>query len=388
MTTGASLFGTVHEYASLGAHRTGTEVDAATLDWFHARLEVLGAAVERQPFRFHRYAAGWQVDVDGETVPSIPLFYEGTGRVRTSRVETAALPVMRGARLPGVDRVAAAARGRDAPVAVVATTTDAEAARRAGYADPGGLLYAVNRFADRPGGGLPVLCVPGRLADRLAAARVDVDLDASIVAGESANVIGRLGDGPDDRRILLGTPLSGWFGCAGERGTGVAVCLAVAEALSAEHPVLVVGTSGHELNGLGLDRYLEANVLEARGIFHFGASVASGNADARTAPDRRSPGVIVQGWVGSERADALRAALEPLGNARFPDGLPDPTVPADRNGWIGESSVWARHGRPLVSIAGGFPLHHAPEDVPELATTPALLAQAYEAALAAARLLA
>ena len=43
---------------------------------------------------------------------------------------------------------------------------------------------------------------------------------ARIVAGQTSNVIGRLGDGPDRDRILLTTALSGWFRCAGERGTG------------------------------------------------------------------------------------------------------------------------------------------------------------------------
>ena len=56
--------------------------------------------------------------------------------------------------------------------------------------------------------------------------------------------------------------------------------------------------------------------------------------------------------------------------------------------WIGESRVWCTLERPLLSIAGGFPLFHTPEDVPERATSPALLERVFHAALAAARILA
>jgi len=128
--------------------------------------------------------------------------------------------------------------------------------------------------------------------------------------------------------------------------------------------------------------------VTSKGIFHFGASVASGNSDGSTAPISRSPGVVAQGWVGADRRDALAEALAPFGDhVRLHDRLPakgdDPGVA----GWIGESTLWAMHGRPVVSIAGGFPLHHAPEDVPELATSPALLAESYDVALQAARVL-
>jgi hypothetical protein len=54
---------------------------------------------------------------------------------------------------------------------------------------------------------------------------------------------------------------------------------------------------------------------------------------------------------------------------------------------VGESRLWAPLGKPLISIAGGFPVQHAPEDLPRLATTPELLESSYRATLAAARLL-
>ena len=56
--------------------------------------------------------------------------------------------------------------------------------------------------------------------------------------------------------------------------------------------------------------------------------------------------------------------------------------------WVGEARVWCTLDRPLISMAGGFPLFHTPEDVPERATTPALLDRVYHAAVSAARIIA
>ena len=82
---------------------------------------------------------------------------------------------------------------------------------------------------------------------------------------------------------------------------------------------------------------------------------------------------------------AIAAAFAPLAKA--------PVIVADADrarpeSWVGEAREWCTLDRPLISMAGGFPLFHTPEDVPERATTPALLERVYHAALAAARVLA
>jgi hypothetical protein len=56
--------------------------------------------------------------------------------------------------------------------------------------------------------------------------------------------------------------------------------------------------------------------------------------------------------------------------------------------WVGEARAWRALDRPLLSMAGRFALFHTPGDPPERATTPALLERVYQAALAAARILA
>ena len=81
-----TLYSIVDEYASLGDHRTGTQVDWDTTEWFCNELERCGARFEISRFEVAIYRADWRVAIDGEDVPSMPLFYEGVGRVQTTAV--------------------------------------------------------------------------------------------------------------------------------------------------------------------------------------------------------------------------------------------------------------------------------------------------------------
>src|SRR3546814_8243070 len=59
----------------------------------------------------------------------------------------------------------------------------------------------------------------------------------------------------DGRRwVVVSTPRSGWTDCAGERGPGLAIWLALAEWMPhafADHSLLFVCHSGHEYENLG-----------------------------------------------------------------------------------------------------------------------------------------
>ena len=80
------LYKIVEEYAALGDHRTGTGVDRATIEWFCDQLHGIGAAVETAEFPIDLYRAHWGVSLDNEEVFSLPLYYEATGRTRTTSV--------------------------------------------------------------------------------------------------------------------------------------------------------------------------------------------------------------------------------------------------------------------------------------------------------------
>jgi hypothetical protein len=368
---GARLYAIVQEYAAIGEHhRTGTAEDARTLDWFENRVRALGATTERQPWSFDRYDAEWSITADGADIAALPLFYEGTGAIDSTTPLTAAVSAVPAGPFPAWATIVENARSAGAPVVVVATQSSS------------GRLVAPNRSPAQLGSGLPALLVAGTLAGRLRTASVRARVAARIVGGRTSNVIGRVGAGPDRDRMLLTTPLSGWFRCAGERGTGIAVMLAVAERLAAEGvPILVNGNSGHELIDLGAHHFAETKPA-ARSIFHFGASVAAGERDGDDL--RLTDGVKIRVRAPGAGA-ALAAALAPLGKTPI---VVDDAERARPESWPGEARVWCTLDRPLISMAGGFPLYHTPEDVPERATTPALLERVYHAVVAAARIIA
>jgi hypothetical protein len=369
---GKDLYDTVVEYSSLGEHRSGTPVDHATVDWFAQKCKSLGGSVEKQPYEFDRYDVEWEVKIDGEEVVSIPLFYEGVGDVRTDRPAVGVMKVSWGTYLHEFEAFAQQALADGCKAAVIATDTRT------------GLLMAPNRQV-KIGSGLPTICVSGDLKERLSTSRLEVMINARIIKGDSANVLATFGQGRWEDRVLLSTPLSGWFRCAAERGAGIAVCLEVARVLSDIGPVAVLGTNGHELMGYGVRHYLANQPLQPAGIFHFGANFAGGVPDDQgnlQIPDR----IGIFGWVREDRRDLFIEAFKHL---KTPVRCFNDEQAAQRESWIGEAAGWYELKVPLISMAGGkgSRLHHAPEDIPELATTPDILAALFQGALSAAKLL-
>jgi hypothetical protein len=78
----------------------------------------------------------------------------------------------------------------------------------------------------------------------------------------------------------------------------------------------------------------------------------------RTARCRGCPAKI-RAWLPGASA-ALAAVFAPLG--KTPVVIPD-AERARPESWVGEARAWCTLDRPLISIAGGFPLFHTPEDV-------------------------
>jgi hypothetical protein len=325
------LYGLVFEYAGLGDHRTGTPTDAATLEWFADACHRAGATTRLQPWEFPRYDAAWQVRANGVEVPSIPLFYSGIGDVRATGV-----PLHR------VDATGLTPVG--SPVA------DGQAAVALATDGRGGRLVAFNRAPD-PAAGIPTICVAGSVDGN----QIDLDLSARIVPGRSGNVIASFG--AEARRLLVSPPLSGWLACAGERGTGIAIALDVCRQLADEGvAVTLVGTSGHELEGIGVKHFLAHEPPAADAVLHIGASVAvhrpAGSADRQ----------YVRSSVAMSAFEGLDCDYTQVTDASAPSS------------WFGEATQWCRTGLPLLSLAGTFPLFHTPDDLPDAATSPDLLA--------------
>jgi hypothetical protein len=172
-----------------------------------------------------------------------------------------------------------------------------------------------------------------------------------------------------EAEVLIATPPSGWFRCASERGTGIAVARWLARSLAQRGcRVALLGTSGHELFNIGLERYLATHTISesVKAIVHVGASVA---ARSHLQPDLLSESLYVTSNVKGIGAE--------LGSVGFRQRLGG----VDRKDWIGEGTRWCTVGLPLLSVAGISHWFHTPEDTADR-TTPELLERVAERLLA------
>jgi hypothetical protein len=348
-------------------HRTGTGPEKATLDWFQSELRRRGAATSRWEYSFPHYEWTAQVRVGGRLVNTVPLYYEGVGSVRSDApfVRPVTITDTQG----DADVLAAVkeAKAENASLAVLPVSNSTH-----GYPIYDGLV-ADNRDPAAVTTGVPTLFIPGRLADQ-AQHGVQASIQARVVTDRSHDILGWFGK-PVKDPIIVTTPLSGWFTCAAERGSGIAVALELAADLARTHPVFFLGNSGHELNNFGVRAYLkDAFDLQPRAVIHIGASIAAGATDPTSGQFELASSRIVASNPPIASVPGLAQAVQV---GRFG---PTPTFP-------GEGAVWHQqlgNSVPLLSFAGQFPQFHTPDDRPGVTTTPALLDTAYRSVHSAA----
>lgn len=363
-----SLDATVLAYSQFGHHRTGTTSQQRALEWLERELRRRGGRVSRWRYDFPFYDWHADVRVGQHRVETVPLYFEGTGTYSGSAGFVRAVTTKLDGNDPAVLGALADAKAAGAKLAVLATS----AAIGTNPLYDG--LVAYNSDPDLPKTGIPTLLVPGRLANDLAAYGADVEFAARTVTRQTYNLCGWFGtDKPVSDPIIVTTPLTGWFNCAAERATGLALALQLTTDLAKSHPVFFLGNTGHELYNYGARAYLadEFN-LAPRAVFHLGSALAASR--------RQADGTFALG---------PRNAYSQPANATVPrlvDDLKAASIGIAAK-WPGEGQVW--HDRlgddvPLLSIAGNFREFHSPDDVPELTTDPATLLQAYNAVRTAA----
>jgi hypothetical protein len=130
---------------------------------------------------------------------------------------------------------------------------------------PTGQAIALNTDGNKPMFAIPVAVLAPKDAPPFLGAAMRGETGTLFLTGdggrrEAFNLIGRLDRGKS-KWIVISTPRSGWFTCAGERGPGVAVWLALArwapKALSA-YNLCFVANSAHEYEYLGAERSIQA----------------------------------------------------------------------------------------------------------------------------------
>ena len=354
VTAGASgedLYRIVCDYTALGHHRSGTDGDVATTEWFIDLMSDFGE-ITLSHVEFERYDVDSELTADEHPVDHLALYYEFAGEVDTSDVAVRRFDPLGGGFPSVADELIEETR-RDGHKALAICTDH-----------PDGELVAINRELAASPSGLPTVLVAGRHYDTLASSAVHLRLRAGLVEGRTANI--EVGNDRPGRRLVLTTPLNGWFGAAGERGTGIAILRHVAERLT-DRPLTVVATGGHELGYMGAYAWVDRCAEPPACVAHIGASLAVETAvgDSRRLIDSR----IAMTTLGESAACGVAAALDDAGI----------TLRCDSDSWLGEGEAWSLLGVPVLSTTGAGPDFHTPSDTPEQATSPEALARVADA---------
>ncbi len=385
------LMSDVQTYYGFGVHRTSYPGDRRTSDWLADRFRSFGLQTSTQNWPLRQFFLEEASIEDSQgRIHAFPIWLpHATGRNglrgRLTIVEpstpstdlTGAIAWLQPSQ-GGATRQALERRALEAGAAGLIFTTSDTAGT--------GLLVAQNaerRYVDveRP---VPTLTFGAADAERL---RTSVGRDVTLrligrmdEAATATNVMGRLIRRGDADWMVVSTPASGWFTCAGERGPGIAIMLALAEWASTRRGnlnYLFVATSGHELDFLGARLLHEAHLApppdRTRAWLHLGASIA-------TPPWHKVDGVL----RASERVTngTLQAApaLAPSMRRAFAD-LPMYTLRTDTQ--IGEFRDLAEHGYRGIGVVGGSdPWFHAERDDPGTVSAETLAAVSRAAAAA------
>jgi hypothetical protein len=376
--SGARLYRDVETYFQLGEHRTATAVDLKTSDWLAAQLKAAGYQTRFHPFTTPQFfPRQTHVAVKGKTIAAFPLWpVRATGKqpVRAPLASYAKNADVKGclalvkfpfdARASVVsDHVKLIAEIAQAgAVGVIAVTEGAT-----------GEIIALNSFSHLKTWPIPVAVVAPRDAPTLheaAQAKTEATL---LIDGQdepqaqARNVVGRLEHG--EKLIVVSTPQSGWFGCAGERGPGIALWLGLARwaaARKANTSFLFVSTSGHELGGLGMKSFMEKEAPPPERVLcwlHLGAGIATW--EWQETPQ----GLKKTNQVDPRRYLMCSSELAPTLTPLFAD-LPGLRPIIDRA--VGEFELMKAKGYQAFGIAAGHRFHHVRGDRPEN-TAPELL---------------
>jgi hypothetical protein len=286
----AILQATLEKYVAFGTKASGGPGDVACGTWLEGELSASGYVSRRQafdvPFFETRQASLTCGEAHAAVIPQAmvsPTGPEGlTAPLKLASQPgplTGAIAVVKLAHKRWISLADAQASGpladaigRGAAAVILITT------------GPTGEAIALNVSTHRPPIGRPVaILAPKDEAPFLKAAiegrNATLILDGQGGHRSAFNLIARL-DRKAAKTLVISTPRSGWFGCAAERGSGLAAWLWLAKRLAkADLPVNIemLATSGHEYDYVGGEHYLAEQAPKpsvTRLWVHIGASAA------------------------------------------------------------------------------------------------------------------
>jgi hypothetical protein len=380
--SGESLFADVQQYEAFGIHRAGTEGDRNTTEWVGRELNRAGYEVTFDPIRFNHFELeSARFEVDGESMECLPFWFP---KVTNGPIKAPLKKFEPGKLVDYTGKIAVA----EAPEGQWKfDPTDwygqAESLRALALVivvpSPSGHVSAQNARApfNQAPRGLPVMNVAWKHRDAvMEAAKNGVEATLEIRGesnpnGKTENIVAKLERG--EKWIVVTTPLTGWYTCAGERGPGVALFVALARWMANEdmpHSVMFLGNAGHELDHLGAGNTLENNAPKPDEVavwLHLGASIGTVGITEKDTGERSL----------SDEPNSLgnlvaTEALLPSVSTAFKDVKflkPRSTAPIN-----GELRDFIEAGYNAFGFFGGCYHFHTPYDTAE-STTPELLEQ-------------
>ncbi|MBO9711611.1 PA domain-containing protein [Sphingomonas sp.] len=384
----------LRKYIGFGNKQAGGAGDNACGEWLAGELEGLGFEVERQSvptpfFETQRAelssgdarAAVWPQPIvaptplEGVTGPVVRI--DGAGRSDAPLAGAIAL-----LDLPFARWSTALAK----PIRESVTAAFAAGARAAVIVTngPTGKVIALNADGRKPMFAGPVAVLAPQDAGPFLAAAMRKASATLVLTGTTGrrpafNLIGRIDRGRK-RWLAVSTPRSGWFGCAAERGPGVAAWLWLARWASAAvkgHDLAFVCNSGHEYEYLGASEALKAiapDPADTRFWLHLGANVAA--RDWHEGTGKPLPSIDPQRFL------SVSPALLPLAREVFAGhvGLEAPyTTDILSAGELTE--IIAAGYKNVAGVFGIHRYHHGPDDDARCvsATSVAATAAAFQA---------
>lgn len=285
---GQSLFHTVSRWSQYDDHLTGSDSDQATSQWLGERLSKAGYQVEFQELPLPLFSfEGAELKVNNQEVPCFPIWTPMSTGETPITAPLALLDRDKSIDYSGklvffeIDEL----HMSQFKVALEAVQAGAEGLI-VNYPHPSGVLGAVNSPQPERPLPVPIVLVGNQNLDKLRKEAAQNTRSSIKIKGHfnpqanAHNIIGTLDKGYN-KWVVISTPASGWFDCVGERGTGVAVLLGLAEwAAQQDNEVnwMICITTGHELAHAGIMYLVNSNVLpspeETIAFISLGASVA------------------------------------------------------------------------------------------------------------------
>lgn len=285
----------LERYIGFGSKQAGGRGDIACGKWLLSELARLGFAIERQSLSVPYFEAQRSELVCGEARAAVwpqPIVRQTRAEGITGRLVRVDSEGRAFAALEGAIALVELPFGRWSTALAKPVITPVRAAFAAGAvavvaitSGPTGKVIALNADGRKPMFAGPVaLIAPEDARGFLDAAHTGANatLFMTGTGGQrpTFNFIGRIDRGKP-QWLAVSTPRSGWYGCAGERGPGVAAWLWLARWASAaikDYNLAFVCNSGHEYENLGALESLKALAPKPEVTklwLHLGANVAA-----------------------------------------------------------------------------------------------------------------